>query len=91
MARGARTIKIDNEGLNIDVTLWVNYDGEMQISMEQEDSQDYFDVPVALEIARAIRRLDKWSKTPKGQKKIEEMQQKELEDYNRYVLKRKPK
>ena len=89
MSRGARTIHVDNEGLDIEITLWVNYDGETQISIQQEDMQDYFDVPVALEIATAIKRLDRWSRTDRGKEKIAEMQKKELDDYNKHVLKRR--
>lgn len=83
MARGAKTIKIDNEGGDLEVTLWVSRDGELQVSIEDEYGNDHFDVFVALEVAKAIKRLAKWAETEKGQKRIALMQKKEQKDYDR--------
>lgn len=91
MARGARTIHVDNEGLDIEITLWVNRHGELQISVQQEDLQEYFDVDIAVEIATAIKRLDRWSRTDRGKEKIAAMQKKEQEDDDRLLQKRREK
>lgn len=83
MARGARTIKVDNDGKDVEVTLWVDQDGAQQISIQDEGLDDFFDVEVALAIGRAIRRLAKWAETEKGKKRIAACRKKEQEDYHR--------
>lgn len=90
MARGAETITIydDDECVDIEVTLWVDRDGELKIGISDENLRDTFPLTAAIEIGDAIQSLVTWSKTAEGKEKIAEMQTKEQEDYDRTVLKR---
>ncbi len=87
MARGARKIEVDNEGELVEVILWVNYEGEQQISIDSE--QDHFDTPVAAEIADAVKELIAWADTPEGKKQIAKMQKLEKEDFDRTIQRRR--
>ena len=88
MARGAKTITIDDEDevCEIEVTLWVDAEGGLKIGISDENLRDTFPMQAALKIMDAIKKLYEWSSSLSGMKRILEMQEAEQLDMDSRVI-----
>ncbi len=93
MALGAKTLEVydDDDGVNIEVTLWVNRDGDLSIGIADENLRDTFPVTAAVDIADAIQELSTWAESNEGKAKIAELHKKEQKEYGVTVLRQSPK
>ena len=80
MARGARSIEVEDDcGDIVDVTLWVNADEELKISVHTDDDES-LDLGTAVDVADAIKALELWSRSEEGKRRIKAMAKREQED-----------